>query len=98
MRFLKIASLRLIFCFFLLGLLTAGCSDDSGGGSSTGADNGNPGNYNPNQSMSLKLDLGSSKGAVVTDGSSNTSASVAAVHYQNALYLGIEPKLDLKDL
>lgn len=88
----------MIFCFFLLGLLTAGCSDDSGGGSSTGADNGNPGNYNPNQSMSLKLDLGSSKGAVVTDGSSNTSASVAAVHYQNALYLGIEPKLDLKDL
>ena len=93
MKLFKIDSARLLLLILLTAILTIGCSDDGGGGSGSTPD----GQYNPNQSMNLKLDLSSSKGAVVTDGSSNASASVAAKHIENALYLGIEPKLSVSN-
>ena len=76
MSFFKRTTIRLIFYFIIVGFLAAGCEDN-------GDTEVNPTGPVGEQSMSLKLDLGSSKGAVVTDGSSNSSASVAAIHYQN---------------
>jgi hypothetical protein len=99
MRLLRMTPIWLVFYCILISFIIFGCSEEGGdSGGTTGSTVPGQTGSNSNQSMGLKLDLGSSKGAVVTDGSSNTSASVAAIHMQNALYLGIEPKLDLKDL
>jgi hypothetical protein len=91
MNIRKILNLQVLLLFALITMLTSGCNDSGGGG----GDNPDPGDNGNSQSVKLKLDLSSSKGAVVTDGSTNAYASVAAKHLENALYLGIEPKISV---